>query len=473
MKIKRFVASDMRAALIQVKDELGADAVILSNKKTKDGIEIVAAMDYDDQEFLKTNEKINRSINNNNIKIELTEPADLNPIRQKNVANNKQNAEVDSLSVLVERQQQRRRDQSQEKNKKDVNLPKWAQGLKTDNEKKIETKIASVNKRKPAVSYQDLDEKTPSFSKNDIGTMRKEINSLRNLLIFQCSNLLAQEKHRQDPLRATLEARLNQGGFSAKISAKLAGLSQKYTPHQLAKILPKVIANAIEEHGDNIINDGGIVSLIGPTGVGKTTTIAKLAARFIDKYRADDLILLTTDHYRIGAFEQLDIYGKIMGCQVKKVTEDCNLSETLNQYKSKKLVLIDTPGVGQKDRRLYQQLDVLSASNPFKIKNYLVLSATSQQKVIEDAVMNFKRVTLAGTIITKLDEAVSIAGILSTLIHNHLRVSYTTDGQRVPEDLHKANSLELAHLALDAVENVEASFLTGTVWMGDLNHATE
>ena len=483
MKIKRFVAADMRAALIQVKEELGADAVILSNKKTPTGVEIVAAMDYDAQVLEKRQALQKKQIaTESQVKLDKTKSkqADTNhELVNTNKSNNKATSspEIDSISALLERQQQRTNQKSaitnisndHSSNKNEAALPSWAQGL-TKNTQSQQDGIK--NNR---INHIDSISNKASLSKTkntELSEMKQEIASLRSLLVHQMSSLVTQDKRRRDPIRETLETRFIQGGFSPIIANKLASLTKKYNPVELAKVLPKILANSIASKKDEIISKGGIVSLIGPTGVGKTTTLAKLAARFIQKFNAEDLLLLTTDHYRIGAFEQLNIYAKIMGCQIEKLSEDDDLHNMLYKFRHKKLVLIDTPGMGLKDQRLYHQLDMLNSNANIPIFNYLVLAATSEQQGVADAVRHFKRVPLKGTIITKLDETMSLAGILSVLIHNHLKVSYTTNGQRVPEDLQIADPLSLIHHALEAINN-KNNTLTQSLWTGELTHAAE
>ncbi|MCF1426693.1 MAG: flagellar biosynthesis protein FlhF, partial [Shewanella sp.] len=234
-------------------------------------------------------------------------------------------------------------------------------------------------------------------------------------------------------------------------AAKLSALSQHYPPNELVRALPQSLANMLDNRGDDIVRQEGVIALVGPTGVGKTTTLAKIAARFAAYHGADQVALITTDHYRIGAYEQLATYGKIMGCPVKQAHDFNELEQVLYQFRNRKLVLIDTAGMGQRDLRLYQQLDNLVANKRLPIRSYLVMAATAQRNVMQDAVKHFKRIPLSGAILTKLDESVSLAGALSILIQNGLPLNYVTDGQRVPEDLSVADTLKLAQQALSVL----------------------
>ena len=281
------------------------------------------------------------------------------------------------------------------------------------------------------------------------------------------------QKKRTDPVGAMLESKLIAAEFSPAVAAKLAGLSQHYTPADLVRALPQSLANLLDNQGDDIVKRGGVVAFVGPTGVGKTTSLAKIAARFAAHHGPEQVALITTDHYRIGAYEQLATYGKIMGCPVKQAHDLTELEQILYQFRNRKLVLIDTAGMGQRDMRLYQQLDNLTANSRIPIRSYLVLSATGQRRVLQDAVEHFKRIPLAGAILTKLDESISIAGALSVLIQNELPLSYVTDGQRVPEDMKVADTLELAKKALAALNETEQQSSQDTVWSNDTAYAFE
>ncbi|MDL2195632.1 flagellar biosynthesis protein FlhF [Shewanella algae] len=458
MKIKRFFAKDMRAALAQVKETLGADAVIMSNKKVTGGIEIVAAVDYDSPKpaaaptaspFMELGEdKV--SLGSGHVR-----------------SNSKTNPEpvADSLQALLERQQSRLNEQlGQQNSAKDLDMPAWAKGL--------------AEEHKPA---PQLREKTPERAskgnsakqQQEMEAMREELASLRGLLTHQLSSLMSDQRSRTDPVGAMLKRKLLEAEFSPDVAERLASLSQHYQSAELGRALPQSLANLLDNQGDDLMRQGGIVALVGPTGVGKTTTLAKLAARFIAHHGPDSVLLVTMDHYRIGAFEQLATYGKIMGCPVKQAHDLNELEQILYQFRSRKLVLIDTAGMGQRDMRLYQQLDNLAANTRLPIRSYLVLSATGQRRVLEEAVSHFQRIDLAGAVLTKLDESVSLGAALSVLIQSGLSLSYITDGQRVPEDMQVADTLTLAKQALAVLNKTEASHFNNRARSEEMTYAFE
>ncbi|MCB2381970.1 Flagella-associated GTP-binding protein [Shewanella baltica] len=460
MKIKRFFAKDMRAALAQVKETLGSDAVIMSNKKVNGGIEIVAAVDYDEPKAKTAATAPAPTFMD--VSDDLVSLGAKQPVRVETRA--KPAAPADSLQALLEKQQSRLNQQMSHQ-QVDAALPAWAQGLQAPAAAKVE--------RREAPATFDKKPQTSQKQSADIEAMRDELASLRNLLTHQVSSLMTEHKKRIDPVGAMLEAKLLEAEFSPAVANKLAALSQHYTPAELVRALPQSLANMLDNQGDDIVKQGGVVALVGPTGVGKTTSLAKLAARFAAHHGAEHVALITTDHYRIGAYEQLATYGKIMGCPVKQAHDLNELEQILYQFRNRKLVLIDTAGMGQRDMRLYQQLDNLTANSRIPIRSYLVLSATGQRRVLQDAVNHFKRIPLSGVVLTKLDESVSLAGALSVLIQNGLPLSYVTDGQRVPEDMKVADTLDLAQQALAALDSTEQQSLQDTAWSDNMACAFE
>ncbi|MGW7675703.1 flagellar biosynthesis protein FlhF [Shewanella sp. S23-S33] len=460
MKIKRFFAKDMRAALAQVKETLGSDAVIMSNKKVNGGIEIVAAVDYDEPKAKTAATAPAPTFMD--VSDDLVSLGAKQPVRVETRA--KPAAPADSLQALLEKQQSRLNQQMSHQ-QVDAELPAWAKSLQAPTAVKPE--------RREAPSSFDKKPQTSQKQSADIEAMRDELASLRNLLTHQVSSLMTEHKKRIDPVGAMLEAKLLEAEFSPAVANKLAALSQHYTPAELVRALPQSLANMLDNQGDDIVKQGGVVALVGPTGVGKTTSLAKLAARFAAHHGAEHVALITTDHYRIGAYEQLATYGKIMGCPVKQAHDLNELEQILYQFRNRKLVLIDTAGMGQRDMRLYQQLDNLTANSRIPIRSYLVLSATGQRRVLQDAVNHFKRIPLSGVVLTKLDESVSLAGALSVLIQNGLPLSYITDGQRVPEDMKVADTLDLAQQALAALDSTEQQSLQDTAWSDNMACAFE
>ena len=206
-------------------------------------------------------------------------------------------------------------------------------------------------------------------------------------------------------------------------------------------------ARLIPISDDDLVAQGGIVALVGSTGVGKTTTIAKLAARYALRHGRENVALITTDNYRIGALEQLRTYGKILGIPVKIANNKRQMEENLRQIAHKKFVLIDTAGMSQRDSRLMEQFSLIKdcVSN---VKNYLVMSTTTQGAALDEIIRTFSNINITGTILTKVDETTNLGCALSVVSKHKLPVTYISDGQKVPEDLHLARAHMLINRAL-------------------------
>ncbi|NHI00165.1 flagellar biosynthesis protein FlhF [Oceanimonas sp. MB9] len=432
MKIKRFFAKDMRAALAEVKEVLGPDAVIMSNKKVSGGIEIVAAVDDDDGAPVDSPP---RALSDDNVRISSQARQFVPPLSSQQQA--------DSLQALLSRG---KRDPSPKTLAEQVD---WGQP-----EKRREPVLNRPSSLFAGGGKGSRDSRQKESSKDkELNAMRQEIASIRRLLEHQVSGLMWQEVERREPVRAMVIKQLRQLGFSDGFADMLAmRVHESAAPHEAWTQIEAALNELLVTGEDEIMRQGGAVALLGPTGVGKTTTIAKLAARFAARHGADQLALITTDHYRIGAHEQLQTYGRIMGVAVKQARTYEELAQALYQLRHRRLVLIDTAGMGQRDMRLNEQLDTLVGDRQIRIRNYLVLPATAQRRVLQEAVEHFRRIPLAGCIMTKLDESLSLGDVLDISIQNSLPISYVTDGQRVPEDLRLAKAEELVRQALGRVE---------------------
>jgi flagellar biosynthesis protein FlhF len=211
------------------------------------------------------------------------------------------------------------------------------------------------------------------------------------------------------------------------------------------------LSSRIPVTGDVVLQEGGVVALVGPTGVGKTTTAAKLAARCVMRHGPKSVALVTMDNYRVAAHEQIRVYGRILGIPVRIASNEEELHDILQNLRSKRLVIIDTVGMSQRDARLNNQFSLLEKED--YIKNYLVLSAATQMQSLDESVKSFSSLNLDGCMLTKLDESTSLGGALSVAIQKNLPVSYVTDGQRVPEDIHPARQNNLVHSAVEIMKN--------------------
>jgi flagellar biosynthesis protein FlhF len=276
-----------------------------------------------------------------------------------------------------------------------------------------------------------------------------EVRLLRSLVEGQLSAFAWGDLKRRDPAKGEVMRRLLGAGFSAGLSREIIaelpeGLDLPRAMRLTKTRLQQRLHTAAPDAG--LVDAGGILALVGPTGVGKTTTVAKLAAECVVQHGAARLALVTTDTYRIGAVDQLRIYGRILGVPVFAIRNESDLRATLEELHSRHLVLIDTVGMSQRDRRLADQVALLSGSRR-RVRRVLLLSAVSQANVLEDVVRAYRGDDLAGCILTKVDEALTLGAALDALARHGLTLHYVANGQRVPEDLHKPNTLYLIERA--------------------------
>jgi flagellar biosynthesis protein FlhF len=265
--------------------------------------------------------------------------------------------------------------------------------------------------------------------------------------------VVATDAMRRNPIQTRVMTRLLTSGFSVDVARRVALNAPDLADAEAADSwMQDVLAHNLRcgTAEDGIVERGGVYALVGPTGVGKTTTVAKLAARFAVKHGASALGLITLDAYRVAAHEQLRTYGRILGAPVHLAQDGATLRELLASMKGKRLVLIDTCGLGPRDERLAEMLGVLAQAGQGaqRVQPVLLLNAASHAETLDESARAWRALDASGAILTKLDEAARIGGALDCALRHKLKLLALTNGQRVPEDLHLPNARLLAHLAL-------------------------
>ena len=279
--------------------------------------------------------------------------------------------------------------------------------------------------------------------------MMREMASMKALMQRELSSMAWSGMKERSPARAAMMQMLLDSGFSPALMRELVGAVQEDATAAVAR---KLVTAEIQRRlpvttHEALVEQGGIFALIGPTGVGKTTTVAKLAARCVVRHGANSLALLTTDSYRIAAHDQLRIYGRILNVPVHAVKDGDDLKSTLLQLRDKRAVLIDTVGMSQRDKMVAEQAAMLGAGNG-QIRRLLLLNASTNAATLDEVIRNYSGGGIHGCIITKIDESASVGAALDSAIRHKLRVHYVTNGQRVPEDVHVPNATYLTERAL-------------------------
>ncbi|MFT7218582.1 MAG: flagellar biosynthesis protein FlhF [Candidatus Azotimanducaceae bacterium] len=371
MKIERFAAEDMSHAIRAVRAKMGSDAVILSNQRIGNQVEVVAASEYDEALFTEVPQRINK---------------------KAEMAAHNQGANREAIEK-----------ESQASN----HVPKQPEPFGID-----------------ALELQ------------------QELESLRNSLRQELAQFQSRGLNATNA-QATVRDRLRQCGFNADV---IEALVRRVSPDLDAipdwRATLKLVGKQIAVAKGDLMTEGGVFSVLGSTGVGKTTTVVKLAAQFSYRHGRNNVALITTDTHRIGAQEQLQHFARLLDVPFAVASSASELIRNVNQFKHKKLVLIDTAGISQRDLDLTKQLSLFKKSLP-DIRHLLVLSATAQPGLSQEVIKAFRQVPIDSAVITKIDEAVELGSVLSGVMKAKLPVSYLCDGQNIPEDLEQASKEDL------------------------------
>ena len=272
-----------------------------------------------------------------------------------------------------------------------------------------------------------------------------ELRAMKGLIEDRFNALAFLEKLQRQPRQAVLSQKLLDCGFSPALTRKLVDSlpSDIDETTWAANVLERNLATGETEAA--LDDAGGVYAMVGATGVGKTTSTAKLAAAFATRHGAAQLGLITLDAYRVAAHEQLRTYGRILGVSVHTAHDRASLEDLLELLSGKRMVLIDTAGMAQRDSRTRELLEMLSHRS---IQKLLVVNAAAQGETIEDVIVAYRAASCRGVVLSKIDEAVKIGPAIDAMIRHKLRVVAVANGQRVPEDWHRLSAATLVQRAL-------------------------
>ena len=432
MKIKRYMAPSMRAALDQVRAEQGEDAVILSSRRVKEGIEVIAAVDYDEALMAGAARQYSISL------AAATPPEPAAPPPHPTIpalrvppAPGAAAGAAPTRAVAPVRAAAPTRAAAPPRAMAPAPAMTPAPVAARASQARATVPAPAMIVRPTAPAADE--------TRRGFASMQREIKDLRRLLESELSHICWNDKRLREPLRARVLEDLSSMDIAPDVAAKLATLTPRRTNLGDASNIPMALLLKHLPVVDKLSTvNPGVFALVGPTGAGKTTTIAKLAARWTMRYGSQDLALVSTDAYRIGAREQLMTYARILGASVHSANSGQELARVLEGLKSKKLVLIDTAGMGPRDVRLSEQLAAL-AQGAVGAQFLLALPAQGEGLALEEIIRAFAQVKPTACIITKLDEAASLGAVISTTLRHKLKIAYLCNGQRVPEDVHSAH----------------------------------
>ncbi|WP_412479167.1 flagellar biosynthesis protein FlhF [Azonexus sp. IMCC34839] len=469
MNVRKFIAANARDALKKVKETLGNDAIILSNRGVPGGVEIMAVAARD---------------------MAMIVPAVSSdaPVKSRQTLGDLPDDEMEDYRVSLGAARAAAAPRNDPKQPLEVNRPRVQVNVATpprDNNAPLVNaaiprtgalrgpEFARLGTSTAAVTPNAEKTVQDSVSRPSIPSARRveadvvpfevmeEIRSLRKIVEQHLAGFAWGEASRSQPVKTEILRQMLDSGFSPQFARELLGdLPQEMSAGEAMAWVKGAADRSLRTitAEDDIVDRGGVYALVGPTGVGKTTTTAKLAARCVLRHGPSKVALITTDGYRIGAHEQLRIYGRILGVSVHLVKDALELRQTLAELQNKHMVLIDTMGMSQKDKLVPELTDMLAGC---AVQRLLLLSSTSRGDTLDDVVKAYQGDGLAGCVLTKIDEAASLATALDVIMRHGLRLTYVSNGQRVPEDLHLPNRGYLLHRAFKDVPDNSAYRLEG------------
>ncbi|PKO88222.1 MAG: flagellar biosynthesis protein FlhF [Betaproteobacteria bacterium HGW-Betaproteobacteria-12] len=464
MNVKKFIAANPRDALRKVKETLGNDAIILSNRGIPGGVEIMAVAARDMAMIAPTTVADMPSqaerrpahadgdddyrVSLSSARAQASQPASRHAIpgllpsatpRQPASAAAPAPRPAAMVNAGIPKNNALRN--------LDAGRPQPAPMMPPTAAAPRPAPVSEAPARRPAevVPMEVMD----------------EIRSLRKIVEQHLAGFAWGESARSEPVKTEVLRQMLDAGFSPQFARDLlCDLPGEMDGIQAMAWVKGAADRSLFTVGSDadIVDRGGVYALVGPTGVGKTTTTAKLAARCVLRHGPSKVALVTTDGYRIGAHEQLRIYGRILGVSVYLVKDAAELRQTLKELQHKHMVLIDTMGMSQKDKLVPELTDMLAGCD---VQRLLLLSSTSRGDTLDDVVRAYQGDKLAGCILTKIDEAASLATALDVIMRHGLRLHYVSNGQRVPEDLHLPNRGYLLHRAFKDVPETSPHKHTG------------
>jgi flagellar biosynthesis protein FlhF len=432
MQVKRYIAADMRQALKEIREDLGADAIILSNRPVKGGIEILATLD----------EKVSALFTAPPAP-KVTAPA-ANSLHAENTAAPLADEE---LAASINPQRSAAADDAMD----------FGSVLKAVDERPVINIVNAPRSRGNQARFNANFENSDHFADPDSTdgiSLKQELRTVRAMLEQQFNAFAWGEYRRQHPLKAAMLRKLQRLGIQSALGEELLeNFDENLSQDQLWSSMMATLSDKLIAAPWDILEREGAYAFVGPTGAGKTTTIAKLAARYVMLHGHENLALISLDSYRIGSFEQLKVLGRILDVPVRFVTDVRGLGDALAQCRGKRMVMIDTAGLTRQHPQLSAQMQEISKLGN-KVKTIQVHAATAQYAYMKNAALTYQTDNLIGCVLTKLDEASSLGECINLLAETKLPLLYTAHGQDIPNDIASGSGRELVKSAIQLAKTV-------------------
>ena len=455
MNVKRFTARTSREALNLVRQAFGADAVVLSTRPSEGGGVEVLAMAPEGmgqiEQAAASAPTVRAADPSSNVRP--PEPAAARAAATTPAAIEVQrDVEQLAMSTLSFQDYVRERMLKRRAAEREAQSASAAPATAAAPEREAPTAPPLLRDAMRPIEVPNLaDTDTRAEAARREQAMMAELRAMKGLIEDRFGALAFMEKLNQSPKRAALTQRLLDAGFSPALIRKLVEGLPRDCHEEMAWAIGVIERNLHSAEQEPALEDaGGVYALVGATGVGKTTSTAKIAAAFATQHGSANLGLITLDAYRVGAQEQLRTYGRILGVPVHTAHDRASLEDLLELLAAKKMVLIDTAGMAQRDARTRELLEMLSHR---AIRKLLVVNAAAQGETIEDVMISYRAAACSGVVLSKIDEAVKLGPALDAVIRHKLRIVGVANGQRVPEDWHRLSSQALVQRALRAQAN--------------------
>lgn len=454
MKTRTIIASDMHEAMAQAKQEFGEEAIILSNQRFADHVELVVTNDVSVMQKHEQEQRKKKAAAKKKEADELAPPpskVDVAANASADVGASSDVPEFDFAELLARKQ-----------------------SIISDSELSEDT--VSIGgaplQREPTHSEADIAESRQTNGAAKEPGFKKLMGDLKSIGEYWSSLGVYWDKYAESyqyPWNKELRERLDhlhlEQGLRERLIHRYREIPEIQSSWQLSL---SYLESNLKVQSHDIVRQGGAYAFVGPAGAGKTTTISKLAAEYVLQHGSESVGLITTDIFRIAAYEQLLSLGKILDVDVEVVdVAQGGLAKALRKFSDKSLVLVDTAGLGRNDADLALQLKEVKSQGQ-QLHHMLVVPGNVQYASMQSIVDTYCVDDRAACIFTKLDECASMGPAFSLAINNDLAIAYSASGHTIPDDLSRPSARQLLEQMLFKACKERDLGLLNDISLGDL-----